>query len=92
MLSQPGQTLTIAQIAARVGLPSPAHFSRIFRAHYGISPRDLRGTLTATNAPDRDNSPPAGLMVRNRAAMRLPVASSPARATAVMHPSLSSRP
>lgn len=42
VLSQPGQTQTIAQIAAQVGLPSPAHFSRIFRAHYGISPRDLR--------------------------------------------------
>lgn len=33
---------TVAQIGAAVGLPDPAHFSRIFRTRYGISPRELR--------------------------------------------------
>lgn len=49
MLSQPGQLLAIAQIGAQVGLPNPAHFSRIFRAHYGVSPRDVRSAVTATS-------------------------------------------
>ena len=25
------------------GLPNPGHFSRLFRAAYGVSPRDSRG-------------------------------------------------
>lgn len=45
LLSQPGQTLTIAQIAAQVGLPNAAHFSRVFRTRYGVSPRDLAGSV-----------------------------------------------
>jgi AraC-like DNA-binding protein len=32
----------IATIAARWGLPSAAHFSRLFRATYGCSPREYR--------------------------------------------------
>ncbi|MFJ2900668.1 helix-turn-helix domain-containing protein [Streptomyces sp. NPDC087218] len=32
----------IHAIAARWGFPDPAHFSRIFRSAYGISPRDYR--------------------------------------------------
>ncbi len=33
---------TIGEIAARWGCPSPAHFTRIFSARYGITPRDFR--------------------------------------------------
>lgn len=33
---------TIAEIAAEVGLPSGAHFSRLYRNAYGISPRQAR--------------------------------------------------
>ncbi|MBC2875564.1 MULTISPECIES: helix-turn-helix domain-containing protein [Streptomyces] len=34
---------TIATVALRWGFPSPAHFSRAFRAAYGVSPREWRG-------------------------------------------------
>lgn len=34
--------LTVGRIAARCGLPDPAHFSRLFRAAYAVSPSDLR--------------------------------------------------
>jgi AraC-like DNA-binding protein len=34
---------SIAQIAHAWGLPDAAHFSRLFRAAYGASPRDSRG-------------------------------------------------
>jgi AraC-like DNA-binding protein len=42
LLMDPAESRSVAQIAAAVGLPSPAHFSRLFRAEYGHSPRDLR--------------------------------------------------
>ncbi len=35
-------TLPAARVAAIVGLPDPAHFSRLFRAEFGCSPRDAR--------------------------------------------------
>ncbi|MEM8902635.1 MAG: AraC family transcriptional regulator [Actinomycetota bacterium] len=38
----------IGVIAASVGLPDPAHFSRVFRARYGCSPSELR---TASRSP-----------------------------------------
>jgi AraC-like DNA-binding protein len=47
MLLDPSQTRSVAEIAASVGLPNAAHFSRLFRARYGHSPSDLR----ATNQP-----------------------------------------
>ena len=34
--------LSIADIAARWGFRSPAHFSRAFRARYGMTPADYR--------------------------------------------------
>ena len=43
---------SIAAIAASVGLPDPAHFSRLFRARYGCSPTELRTT-------SRNSSPPS---------------------------------
>lgn len=43
MLLDPGQTQSIAEISLRVGLPNTAHFSRIFRSRYGLSPSELRG-------------------------------------------------
>ncbi|MBP2329130.1 AraC-like DNA-binding protein [Kibdelosporangium banguiense] len=33
---------TIGQIGADVGIPSAARFSRLFRAEFGVAPRDLR--------------------------------------------------
>ena len=43
MLADPAQRQPIAEIARQVGLPDPAHFSRLFRARFGHSPRELRG-------------------------------------------------
>lgn len=43
MLLDPSDTRTVTEIAASVGLPNAAHFSRLFRARYGHSPSDLRG-------------------------------------------------
>jgi AraC-like DNA-binding protein len=42
MLKDPSQTRSVAQIAAAVGVPNAAHFTRIFRARYGLNPSDLR--------------------------------------------------
>jgi AraC-like DNA-binding protein len=35
-------TQSIAEVARSVGMPGGAHFSRAFRQHYGLSPRQLR--------------------------------------------------
>ena len=42
ILLDPSQKRSVAEVAATVGLPNPAHFSRIFRSRYGLSPSDLR--------------------------------------------------
>jgi transcriptional regulator GlxA family with amidase domain len=34
--------LPVKVIAARVGIPDPAHFSRLFRKQFGLSMRQLR--------------------------------------------------
>jgi AraC-like DNA-binding protein len=36
------RTLPVSAIAARRGLPDPAHFSRLFRGAYGLPPGDYR--------------------------------------------------
>ncbi|MCR2764014.1 helix-turn-helix domain-containing protein [Microbacterium sp. zg.B48] len=42
-LSDPAQaSLSILEIAQRWGFPDASHFSKVFRATYGITPRDLR--------------------------------------------------
>jgi AraC-like DNA-binding protein len=50
MLLDPSHARSVAEIASTVGLPNTAHFSRIFRARYGISPSELRGSATATRS------------------------------------------
>ena len=37
--------LPVAAIGARWGLPTAAHFSRLFRAAYGVTPGELRAGL-----------------------------------------------
>ncbi len=39
----------VAAIAASVGLPDPAHFSRVFRSRYGCSPSELRTSSTPSS-------------------------------------------
>jgi AraC-like DNA-binding protein len=58
LLRDPANTQPIAEIAASVGIPSAAQFSRAFRERYALSPRQLR--------PDRPSAPRA----RRRAAGR----------------------
>ncbi len=41
----------IAEIGAAVGLPSPAHFSRCYRAEFDESPRQTRSALRSMPAP-----------------------------------------
>jgi AraC-like DNA-binding protein len=42
MLADPSQARSVAQIASAVGLTNAAHFTRIFRARYGLSPSQFR--------------------------------------------------
>ncbi len=58
------RTDTVADIAAQVGLPDPAHFSRAFRAEYGHSPHELRAHPLRAGTQDRgDDQPDPGNMV-----------------------------
>ncbi|MFI1562843.1 helix-turn-helix domain-containing protein [Streptomyces sp. NPDC020490] len=51
---------TIAAVAHRWGFTSAAHFSRVFRAAYGMAPREWRDTQAATPCPAPP--PPTGLV------------------------------
>ncbi|MFD7069096.1 helix-turn-helix domain-containing protein [Streptomyces sp. NPDC059913] len=44
---------SIQTIAARRGLAAPAHFSRLFRAAYGMTPSDYRHASVSTGLPGR---------------------------------------
>lgn len=37
-----GTNLSIGQVAARVGIGQPERFSRVFKSHFGVTPRDFR--------------------------------------------------
>jgi AraC-like DNA-binding protein len=41
----------VGSIAARWGLTEPAHFSRLFRAAYGVSPLEYRRTMGRASSP-----------------------------------------
>ncbi|MFD1718395.1 helix-turn-helix domain-containing protein [Georgenia deserti] len=44
-LSDPAQaSLSVLQIAQRWGFPDASHFSKVFKAHVGLAPRDFRTT------------------------------------------------
>ena len=49
----------VAAIGARWGYPDPAHFSRLFKAHYGFCPRDYRAGGLAPYSPGQ--APCAGV-------------------------------
>ncbi|MHC5259098.1 AraC-like ligand-binding domain-containing protein [Streptomyces sp. UC4497] len=48
---------TVSSVAQRWGFVNPAHFSRVFRAAYGISPREWRSVRAAWNT---EGSPTEG--------------------------------
>ncbi|MFM0206565.1 helix-turn-helix domain-containing protein [Paraburkholderia sediminicola] len=53
--------LVIADIAARYGFVNGAHFSRAFKAIYGVSPRDYRSAaLAGFVRPDEPSASPRG--------------------------------
>lgn len=57
-LARRGRTApTVSAVAQRWGFVNPAHFSRAFRATYGVSPREWRNLRTAQDDVGR---PPAG--------------------------------
>ena len=66
MLGDPANRQPIADIAAAVGIPNAAHFSRIFRDQHGLTPRELRAQHHTTSKqpaptgqPQRRNPNPA---------------------------------
>lgn len=55
MLEDPALSrLTITQIARRCGFADHAHFSRTFRARYGVAPSDWRHDAAARREPRRE--------------------------------------
>ena len=53
-------TRSVAAIGARWGYPDPAHFSRLFKATYGVGPRDYRASCgLAAPAPGASLAPGA---------------------------------
>ncbi|CAM5647432.1 helix-turn-helix domain-containing protein [Streptomyces tanashiensis] len=51
-LARRGRTApTVSAVAQRWGFVNPAHFSRAFRAAYGVSPREWRSLRTSQDAP-----------------------------------------
>jgi transcriptional regulator GlxA family with amidase domain len=45
------RTLTVREVAARVGYRQPAQFAKAFRGHHGVSPSDYRAGVRAPSAP-----------------------------------------
>jgi AraC-like DNA-binding protein len=50
-------TRSVGAVGARWGYPDPAHFSRLFKATYGVGPRDYRASRGLA-APARGADPP----------------------------------
>ena len=56
-----GRTLTVREVAYRVGYRQPAQFAKAFRRHHGVSPSDFRATRRL--APHRvEGVPERGFM------------------------------
>ncbi|MGW1027158.1 AraC-like ligand-binding domain-containing protein [Streptomyces sp. NPDC002577] len=64
-LARRGRTSpTVSAVAQRWGFVSPAHFSRVFRTAYGLSPREwrsLRTSVEGADAPQPDVPPVVAL-------------------------------
>ncbi|MFF4838323.1 helix-turn-helix domain-containing protein [Streptomyces sp. NPDC001315] len=57
-LARRGRTVpTVSAVARRWGFANPAHFSRAFRASYGVSPREWRDLRTAQDDNGRSPAP-----------------------------------
>lgn len=51
LLADPGTRRPVHTVAAMVGLPDPAHFSRLFHTAYGASPHDYQWAARAPAEP-----------------------------------------
>ncbi|MEU0402460.1 helix-turn-helix domain-containing protein [Streptomyces sp. NPDC006197] len=72
-LARRGRTApTVSAVAQRWGFVNPAHFSRSFRAAYGVSPREWRDLRTARDGPGRSSAvvPAPGTAPENAADVR----------------------
>jgi AraC-like DNA-binding protein len=49
---------SVAAVGARWGYPDPAHFSRLFKATYGVGPRDYRASHGLAAPPGGRHRPP----------------------------------
>lgn len=54
---RPAAALTVAAVARRWGFVSPSHFSRAFRASYGMTPRDWQAGRRASGQTRAGTSP-----------------------------------
>ncbi|MEV0452399.1 helix-turn-helix domain-containing protein [Streptomyces sp. NPDC050600] len=60
-LARRGRTTpTVSAVSQRWGFVNPAHFSRSFRAEYGVSPREWRSLRTDQDAPAVRGAEPQG--------------------------------
>ncbi|MFD7403476.1 helix-turn-helix domain-containing protein [Streptomyces sp. NPDC059866] len=78
-LARRGRTApTVSAVAQRWGFVSPAHFSRAFRAAYGVSPREWRTLRTAQDDVGRSpgGAPTPSCTVADRPGAGLPPSSS----------------
>jgi len=55
------QSRPVAAVGARWGYPDPAHFSRLFKANYGLCPRDYRASAGGQGAYSPGQGPCAGV-------------------------------
>lgn len=53
--SKDANSISIAEIAFRIGFKSPAHFSRLFKRVYKMTPREYRATRQALSGTQENN-------------------------------------
>jgi AraC-like DNA-binding protein len=49
-------TLAVSEVGKAVGLPDPYHFSKLFRRHVGLSPREFRSQHGPFSSPPKPSS------------------------------------
>jgi acetamidase/formamidase/AraC-like DNA-binding protein len=78
LVQESERSASIADIAFRCGFSNPGHFSRVFRATFGLSPRAYRAMKPRSIAgPERHRGRPSGVRDGNTAAKCLGLLRSP---------------
>ena len=65
LLSSKSTEASISEIAYRVGFKCPAHFSRMFKRHYQVSPRQYRVARQSNLAPPSLPMPESGAQLQH---------------------------